>query len=414
MNRIAQFIILLIFIQATSLQSQNNKISLERAVETSLKNNPALKQWEARLKAKKQERKLAYGIENPELTYFKEGINDNTTPAFDEQRIAISQSVDFPLKSIYKVKKSKGEYRVLEMQFLAFKRNLTANVKRLYVDLLYAIYYQKLTGEQFTLAKNLNDAVQSRAEAGAGTGMDQLKAEIQLAKAKNDRDYAERILHQARYELFNVMGLGEDDQKYTIAFDDTLRTKNDVIDQDAALEFTSKHPNYTSYVEKQRAAEYGVKAAKSGYLPDISFSLYQQDYGDGYDFTGFEVGLSIPLWFTINQHVKTQQALAKLEEFQWKQKEVLLNMKMQIEHAWHNYEASKQNLERFKEIIAIKSDKLRSLTLEAYKLGEIDLLNLLNAQQLYLDTRKNYLKVLQDYYLQLIELEKYMNKEIVY
>ncbi|HKK58016.1 MAG TPA: TolC family protein [Salinivirga sp.] len=414
MNRIAQFIILLIFIQATSLQSQNNKISLERAVETSLKNNPALKQWEARLKAKKQERKLAYGIENPELTYFKEGINDNTTPAFDEQRIAISQSVDFPLKSIYKVKKSKGEYRVLEMQFLAFKRNLTANVKRLYVDLLYAIYYQKLTGEQFTLAKNLNDAVQSRAEAGAGTGMDQLKAEIQLAKAKNDIDYAERILHQARYELFNVMGLGEDDQKYTIAFDDTLRTKNDVIDQDAALEFTSKHPNYTSYVEKQRAAEYGVKAAKSGYLPDISFSLYQQDYGDGYDFTGFEVGLSIPLWFTINQHVKTQQALAKLEEFQWKQKEVLLNMKMQIEHAWHNYEASKQNLERFKEIIAIKSDKLRSLTLEAYKLGEIDLLNLLNAQQLYLDTRKNYLKVLQDYYLQLIELEKYMNKEIVY
>jgi len=353
MNRIAQFIILLIFIQATSLQSQNNKISLERAVETSLKNNPALKQWEARLKAKKQERKLAYGIENPELTYFKEGINDNTTPAFDEQRIAISQSVDFPLKSIYKVKKSKGEYRVLEMQFLAFKRNLTANVKRLYVDLLYAIYYQKLTGEQFTLAKNLNDAVQSRAEAGAGTGMDQLKAEIQLAKAKNDIDYAERILHQARYELFNVMGLGEDDQKYTIAFDDTLRTKNDVIDQDAALEFTSKHPNYTSYVEKQRAAEYGVKAAKSGYLPDISFSLYQQDYGDGYDFTGFEVGLSIPLWFTINQHVKTQQALAKLEEFQWKQKEVLLNMKMQIEHAWHNYEASKQNLERFKEIIAI-------------------------------------------------------------
>jgi len=414
MNRIAQFIILLIFIQATSLQSQNNKISLERAVETSLKNNPALKQWEARLKAKKQERKLAYGIENPELTYFKEGINDNTTPAFDEQRIAISQSVDFPLKSIYKVKKSKGEYRVLEMQFLAFKRNLTANVKRLYVDLLYAIYYQKLTGEQFTLAKNLNDAVQSRAEAGAGTGMDQLKAEIQLAKAKNDIDYAERILHQARYELFNVMGLGEDDQKYTIAFDDTLRTKNDVIDQDAALEFTSKHPNYTSYVEKQRAAEYGVKAAKSGYLPDISFSLYQQDYGDGYDFTGFEVGLSIPLWFTINQHVKTQQALAKLEEFQWRQKEVLLNMKMQIEHAWHNYEASKQNLERFKEIIAIKSDKLRSLTLEAYKLGEIDLLNLLNAQQLYLDTRKNYLKVLQDYYLQLIELEKYMNKEIVY
>jgi cobalt-zinc-cadmium efflux system outer membrane protein len=86
---------------------------------------------------------------------------------------------------------------------------------------------------------------------------------------------------------------------------------------------------------------------------------------------------------------------------------------LQIEHAWHNYEASRNNVLRFKEIISSKSTELKNLTFEAYQLGEIDLLNLLNAQQIYLDTRKSYLTALR-YYLQIIKLEKYMNTEIVY
>ena len=176
----------------------------------------------------------------------------------------------------------------------------------------------------------------------------------------------------------------------------------------------TNHPYFESIVKESEAATFGVKAAKSQFLPDLSFSLYTQDYGDGFDYTGFEVGVSIPLWFMFNQNTNIQQAKYKKEAIEWRKKEVNLDMKMQIEHAWHNYEASRNNMLRFKQIISSKSSQLKTLTFEAYQLGEIDLLNLLNSQQIYLDTRKSFLGVLRDYYLQLIKLEKYMNTEIVY
>jgi cobalt-zinc-cadmium efflux system outer membrane protein len=396
------------------LWGQTEKLTLQKAIEHALAENPVIKQMEANLKAKQAEWKGLTGIHDPELILMKEGVSNNTDPAFSEQRIGISQSVDFPLTSVYRVKKSKREAAALQLQLEAAKREAIYEVKLDYIQLLYTISYKNLADEQKELANSLAEAVKTKAQAGAGNGMDQLKTEIQLAQAENDIEYAKRILHQARYDLFNTMGLDVEEQKYSIEFSDTLKTKDEKIAQHVALDYVDKHPYYEAILQETEAAAFGVKEARSEYLPNLNFSLYTQDYGDGFGYTGFEVGVSIPLWFAFNQSSKIQQAKYKKEALEWHKKEVHLDIKLQIEHAWHNYEASRNNVLRFKEIISSKSTELKNLTFEAYQLGEIDLLNLLNAQQIYLDTRKNYLTALQDYYLQIIKLEKYMNTEIVY
>jgi cobalt-zinc-cadmium efflux system outer membrane protein len=107
-------------------------------------------------------------------------------------------------------------------------------------------------------------------------------------------------------------------------------------------------------------------------------------------------------------------AEARQSEIQWKQKSIELDMKQQIEHAWHSYRSSKQIIDRYKMTISSKSLKLEQLSLEAYRLGEIDLLNLINAQQTYLANQKRFLTALRDYYLQLAQLEKFLNKDLVY
>ncbi len=63
---------------------------------------------------------------------------------------------------------------------------------------------------------------------------------------------------------------------------------------------------------------------------------------------------------------------------------------------------------------APKAAQLQTLTLRAYQLGEIDLLNLLNAQQTFLASEQRYLSALRDYYLQLVILEKYLDEDLVY
>jgi cobalt-zinc-cadmium efflux system outer membrane protein len=52
--------------------------------------------------------------------------------------------------------------------------------------------------------------------------------------------------------------------------------------------------------------------------------------------------------------------------------------------------------------------------MNAYRLGEVDLLNLIQAQQIYLNSQQRYLSALRDYYIQLVELERFLNLELVY
>ncbi len=218
----------------------------------------------------------------------------------------------------------------------------------------------------------------------------------------------------ARYGLFNSMGLPEEEQLYSITFSDTLLAFDIGISQIQTLLTQKNHPRYLASLHRIESSEYFLKEAKSNILPDLRLNLYKQDYGVGYNFKGFEVGLQIPIWYPLEQKGKINRARAKKEEMTWKQKEVSLEIKRQIEYAWHNYNVSRSIVNRYNETMKNKAAQLRDLSLRAYQLGEIDLLNLLTAQQTYLSNELRYLTALRDYYLQLVSLEKYLDQELVY
>jgi cobalt-zinc-cadmium efflux system outer membrane protein len=276
------------------------------------------------------------------------------------------------------------------------------------------MHLKKLRQQQITLAKDLYNAVFSKFETGMGNGIDLINAELKVAEAQNDLDESEKIIHTARYGLFNLIGLEPDKQEYSTGFTDSLQTNNIDIDQIEALAVLDKQPAYIAALHDYQAANNQLKEARSNILPDIRFDYYKQDYGTGFNNNGFEIGLSIPIWYPFEQRGNIKIALAKQEEILFKQKSIELEMKEQIERAWHSYEASKATVNRYRETIKTKADKLQSLALEAYRLGEIDLLNLLNSQQVYLNSQERYLIALRDYFIQLTQLEKYLNQDLVY
>jgi cobalt-zinc-cadmium efflux system outer membrane protein len=287
-------------------------------------------------------------------------------------------------------------------------------VKSRYIEVLYALHLQELGAQQKSLADELYKAVFTKFEIGMANGMDLTNAELQVAEAENALDEAERMLHMARYSLFYLMGLEIPEISYDIQFSDTLAGTEMEIAQIQALAVLQEQPVYMAALHDYQASQNKLKEAKSNILPDIRFNLYKQNYGDGFNYNGFEVGLSIPIWLPFEQKGKIRMAEARQSEIEWQQKSIELDMKQQIEHAWHRYETSKRTIERYKEIMSEKSLKLQQLSLRAYQLGEIDLLNLISAQQIFLANHKRYLTSLRDYYLQLAQLEKFLNQELVY
>jgi cobalt-zinc-cadmium efflux system outer membrane protein len=406
--------ILLAFVVFCSAKANAQLLTIKDAVDQAIQNNAQINRMRSQLNQKKEEWRTQTGVSAPEVSYMKEGINNKAADPFQEQRFELSQSVDFPLTTSYRMKAIHEEEKALEFSIQEEERKVKAGVKARYVEVIYAIHLQKLRDQQLKLATELYNAVYSQFETGVGNGMDLTKAELQVAESNNDIDDARSQLHQARYSLFFLMGLPPENQKYTIEFMDTLKSKDVGITQITALSVLTEQPSYKSSEKELEAAGYFLKESKSNILPDIRFNLYKQDYGTGYNYNGFEVGLSFPIWYPLDQKGKIRMNLARQEEIQWKQKEIRSGVKEQLEHAWHSYEVSRSTIKRYDETIRSKAEKLQSLTLSAYRLGEVDMLNLIYSQQVYLNSQQRYLAALRDFYIQLVELERFLDLELVY
>ncbi len=413
MNLLKIILILLLF-SFYQGYSQDSLLTIQEAVNSAYERNAELQQLQAQFRQKENLWRTETGVSAPEISYFKEGIASGPGDVFDEQRITISQEIDFPLTTSYRLKALKEELNALELQIKSRENEIKVEVKSFYVEVLYALNLQKTMQNQLELAQNLYNAVYTKFETGMGNGIDLANAELRLEEAKNDFDQTEWVLHKARYGLFYAMGLPVEEQSYSIQFSDTLQALDIEISQILTLSVQEKQPDFLATQHQIKAADFFIKEAKSNILPDIRFNLYKQDYGSGYDFSGFEVGLRIPIWYPLEQKGKISTAVARQDEILWKQQEIKLNTKKQIEYAWHNYSVSRSIIKRYNETMKEKAAHLQDLSLKAYQLGEIDLLNLLNAQQTYLSSEQRYLVALRDYYLQLVALEKYLEEDLVY
>lgn len=363
---------------------------------------------------KKAERWTAFGIEQPEIIYFREGIPTSGAGGFTEQRWGISQTIDFPLRSYYRVRRIDAEREARTFDVEDAVRSVRAAVKRAYTDLVYALEIVHLRTEEVALLEDLLKAVRTRMEVGEAAEIDLMKAEIEYAESQNNLAEAEKVLHTARYELFRIIGLDPDKQRYEIRFPDTLRFFSVEIRQDSVLARLADQPELLGAERDLTAARIGVREQKSALLPQINFQYYPQDFGRGYRNYGFQVGITMPLWLPFNHRGGLETARAKAHERLWRKQEVLLRMKNEIEQAWHNYDTSLRTIRRYQQVVRTRSAEMMRLTREGYRLGELDLLTLLDTQRTYLNSQKRYYDVLHEYYRNLIELERFTGDDVVF
>ena len=405
--------LILLLLAHTLLQAQDNRITLQEAVESGLQRNPGLRELYSVLDQKRNTARQETGIDDPEVSYFREGISNGPGDIFDEQRVTISQSIDFPLTTAYRMKGIREEVTALENEVKAREKMVRAEVKSSYVEVIYALRLQQSRQNQVTILTDLHKAVSTKMELGMASGIDLTSIELQLQEALNDLDQSEFILHKARYNLFYAMGLPVPEQTYDITFSDSLNVTEVEVDQIMTLSMLEQQPEYQSTLHELQAARLFLKEAKSNVMPDLRLNLYRQDYGSGYDFTGFEVGVSIPLWYPLAHKGRINASAARVEEVGWKQDRIRLELKRELEHAWHNYDISRKIINRYRDTMRSRATELQRLSLRAYQLGEIDLLRLLNARQVFLNGEQHYLAAMRDYYLQLIALERYLGRDLV-
>jgi outer membrane protein, heavy metal efflux system len=392
-------------------QSEESVLTVKDALNFALQNNPELNRVEEQIRIQESDLGLSWGIESPELFYFKEGIKGNS---FSEKRYGISQSMQFPLTGYYQNRRAKSDVQRVEKLYEAELIRLRAEVKKAYTELAFSIKKIGLIERRMGLARELREIAQARLEVGESTELDLIQADIQYTQAQNDFREAKQMKNEARYALFRVIGLDPEQQKYGVSFPDTLSYFDADISQKNVLQGLEEIPEIQSFQKNVESANRGVKVAKSNYLPDLRADYYRQDFGSGFEFDGFEIGVSVPLWFGLNQSNRVKQAKAVQRQAEWTVSEATLKVKERAENAWHRYETSRNTIISYREVIQSRATNLLELTREGYRLGELELLRVLEAQRTFLSAEEKYYQSLRNYYLQLIELERYLPNELVF
>ncbi len=404
---------LLLAATPAAAQEPQGWLTVADALRLAEANSPELGRLRAAIAAKNGERRASYGIYAPQLSFAREGI-PSAGGDFSEQRWVVGQTLDFPLQTYFRLQRVGAEEDALSYTAEAARRALRGRVKSAYTEVLYAQEMLHLGTQSVQLNASLREAVTQQVEVGAAAELDLMKVELQLSEAQSTLEERVRAYEAARYTLYHTIGIEPDDQVYGVAFPDTMGYRTIDVTQEEVLALLQEQPEIASADAAIHASQLGTKQVRSAALPQLGLNYWAHYFGGGYSFHGFEVGITLPLWYPLNNRGAVMQARARTQEQVWNRQEVSLNLKREIELAWHGYQTSKMTIDRYAETVQAQADELMERTREGYQFGQLDLLTLLDTQRTFLAAQTRFYDALRTYYLNLIRLERYLQRDLVF
>lgn len=406
-------LLLLALLPVLHARAQDQNLTVRDAIDLAIRSNPELAMTRADVDRALAARWKAFGSTGLEVMHTREGVPDGGS-GFAEQKWAAGLTLPFPLQSTASWQAASRKANADLLTVDATLLDVISSVKAAYTRLLFAQELVHLTSQEVDLASTLVEVVAARVEFGEAAEIDLMKVQLEQTSAQNSLRDAELLFENSRYSLFREIGVDPEEQRYEIVFPDTLAYRAYDIDQDEVMAALETHPIQQAADQQALAAKKMVTASGYGLLPDLYAGWFQQDFGTGYQFHGFEVGLRIGLPGADARRANRSLARADLLDQEQQVFRTELDLKRSAESAWHGFETAREVVSAFTESQNERAQELLQRTREGYQLGQLDLLTVLDAQRIYLEIQRTYYQQLRDYYLELIQLERLLGRELVF
>lgn len=233
-------------------------------------------------------------------------------------------------------------------------------------------------------------------EAGIRARIDVARAEANLYQARAELTAARNDLQVARITLLNRMGI-DGPRDFRLA--DTLDAVPVPGDRDAWIsEAEANRPELRAIRERERAAEYGLRAARAGHYPVLTgsgaygYAADDPPLKQNYNVT---VLLSFPLFSGFLTREQVAEAQASLDSTRFAATDLQRQVRLEVEQAALSLrEAAERSDARRKEREA-SLENLR-LARERYKVGAGDIIEMIDAQVLMTQAEAAVIEALYD------------------
>lgn len=425
------------FAKAQTEQTTQNTLTLtlDKALEIALDENPTIKVAAEEIALKKVASKEAWQSLLPEASL--NGSLDHTIKAaemkLNDMSFKMGQdgtntanaglSINLPLfaPAVYRaMSMTKTDIELAVEKSRASELDLINQVTKAYYQLMLAQDSYEVLQGSYKLAEDNFNVVNAKYQQGAVSEFDKISAEVQMRSIKPNVISAVNAVTLAKLQLKVLMGITAD---VDIKTDDNLTNyesmlfANQLKEEDMSLE---NNTTMKQFELNMKLLEKNVKSLKTNFMPTLSMSFsyqYQSLYNPNINFFDYTwsnssslmFNLSIPLYRASN-FTKVKSARIQTRQLDWNRIDTERKLNMQVVSYRNNMTASSEQVVSNKENV-MQAEKAVQIAGKRYEVGKGTVLELNSSQVSLTQAQLTYNQSIYDYLVAKADLDQVLGKQ---
>lgn len=411
---------LICIVMSRPARAETPHLDLRQILEYSLQHNGELTSFRAEEGIREANRVKAGLMPNPTLDL--EGATGALTGSTAENSLAIGLSQEILLagKRGKRLAVAKRELETYRWQLVDRERTLVEEVKTAFYDVMLAEERLKLTDRSIELNRQLLEVTKDRLAAGDIPELEMNLAKVELTRSEGTRIEVERTLLQLRARLFSFMGLPSGETPAITGRLDSSPFPDKGLADFKQLALANR-PDLKALEAEKARGDADIFLAQSEAIPNLTAGLVfsrdttSMDIGgvEGKD-TAYTIGLklSMPIPVFDRNQAGIQEARTKRSSSEIHLSAAIRNVELDVETAYASFQNAGEVLSLYTSNIIPQLEENLRLTQEAYRLGEVGILSVIQEQKKFFEVSDGYLTALHARLLAFVKLESAVATDI--
>lgn len=386
-----------VFGQEQETYQETQKITLQQAVDFSLENNPGIQNAALNIRSAEKQKQGILNFDPTEFSYQKGQINSDLI----DNSFEVNQNFGSLLTHYQTGKLVNQTISLREKEYALSEKEIVAQTKITYYRWVYLINQFKIIQNQVNLYEEFVRIARLKYELGESNLLEQTLAETEYASSKNELLKTTEQLIIAENNLKQIMNVDGD----FIPESDSLVIYQIPASSDPNERFSSSVlTDYYETLYNLETVKYNIERSK--FFPEISAGYFNQQIDHVGGFTGWSIGLSMPLWF-LPQNAQVQVAKVEKEKALNTLEYQKFNVEKDIENLVIHLDQIQNDLIYYHENALKKAALLKNTAQTQFEKEEIEYLEYLQSIKAAQEINLGYLKTVYNYNETAIKLELY-------
>ncbi|GAE15648.1 TolC family protein [Bacteroides pyogenes] len=421
--------------QETQVERNVLSLTLDKALQIALDENPTIKVADEEIALKKVAAKEAWQHLLPEVGLG--GVLDHTIKAAEMKLNDMSfkmgkdgsntanaaLNINLPLfaPAVYKaMSMTKADIELAVEKSRASRLSLVNQVTKAFYQLMLAQDSYEVLQGSYRLAEEKFGIVDAKYRQGAVSEFDKISAEVQMRSIKPNVIAADNAVTLAKLQLKVLMGITTD---VDIKIDDNLANYEAALFADQLSEPQTGLANNTNLKQldlNKKLLQRNIQSLKTNFMPSVSVSFsykYQSLYNSNINFFDYNwtnssslmFNVSIPLYKAAN-FTKLKSARIQMRQLDWNRVDTERKLNMQATGYRNSMAASSEQVVSNKENVR-QAEKAVEIAGKRYEVGKGTVLELNSSQVALTQAQLTYNQSIFDYLSAKADLDQVLGKE---